>query len=298
MSEGNSISGAFKPMELPVALRRLKRGKSPGWILPSRSLYCTSGRPQILVLRFTHVLHAPTQNSKDLDNSTNSCDRKPESSLGHLKSYRLISLLCIPFKIFEGRISARVEPIIDSLHPKEQAGFRHARSTVDQVTMLTKDIEHIFSTKKKAGGVIVDLTAAYDTVWHRDLTSTLLQLIPDRHMVRMVMELIGDGSFTLTTGKRSRLRRLKNGVAQRSILAPFLFNNYISASTCMIGRSSAHAYFLETVLGRSGWQAVEGSLSKEMANLSEYHQTWKLMLSTTQTVSAVFHLNKRKLTVS
>jgi len=37
---------------------------------------------------------------------------------------------------------------------------------------------------------------------------------------------------------------------------------------------------------------VEGALNKDMATLVEYLQTWKLKLSTTKTVWAVFHLNK------
>ena len=40
------------------------------------------------------------------------------------------------------------------------------------------------------------------------------------------------------------------------------------------------------------WQAVERALSKDMATLGEYLQIWKLKLSTTQTLTAVFHLNK------
>ena len=64
--------------------------------------------------------------------------------------------------------------------------------------------------------VFIDLTAAYDTVWHRGLTCKLLRLLPDKHMVKMIMELVRNRSFTLTTGdsKQSRLRRLKNGVPQ------------------------------------------------------------------------------------
>jgi len=74
--------------------------------------------------------------------------------------------------------------------------------------------------------VFVDLTAAYDTVWHCYLTCKLMQLLPIRHMVHMIMEMVGNRSFTLATGngQRSRLRRLKNGVPQRSVLAPLLFN--------------------------------------------------------------------------
>jgi len=86
-----------------------------------------------------------------------------------------VSPSCVPFKILERLFYARVKAIIDPLLPREQAGFRHGRSTVDQVTPLRQDIEDSFSLKKKAGAVFVDLTAAYDTVWHRVLTCKLLR---------------------------------------------------------------------------------------------------------------------------
>jgi len=44
-------------------------------------------------------------------------------------------------------------------------------------------------------------------------TCQLLRLLPGRHVVSLIMELIGNCSFTLTTGnnKQNRLRRLLNG---------------------------------------------------------------------------------------
>jgi len=42
------------------------------------------------------------------------------------------------------------------------------------------------------------------------------------------------------------------------------------------------------------WLAVKWALSKNMATLGEYLQTWKLKLSTTKTVSAVFYLNNKE----
>jgi len=159
----------------------------------------------------------------------------------HPKSYRPISLLCVPFNILERLIYARVDPFIDPLLPREQGGFRHGRSTADQVTLLTQDIDDSFSAKKKAGAVFVDLTAAYDSVWHRGLTCKLMRLLPDRHMHRMIMEMVGNRSFTLTTGngKRSRLRRLKKGVPQGSVLAPLLFNTYICGLPTTVSRKYA-----------------------------------------------------------
>ena len=35
---------------------------------------------------------------------------------------------------------------------------------------MTQDIEDSFEDKKKVGAVFLDLTAAYDTVWHRGLS--------------------------------------------------------------------------------------------------------------------------------
>jgi len=55
------------------------------------------------------------------------------------------------------------QSLIIKLLSQEQAGFLHKSSTVDQVTLLTQDIEDNFLAKKKAGAVFVDLTAAYDT---------------------------------------------------------------------------------------------------------------------------------------
>ena len=101
---------------------------------------------------------------------------KPMKPVGDPKSYRPISLLCVPYKILESLIYACVKPLIVPLLPKEQAGFKRGKSNVHQVVLLTQNIEDSFEAKKKAGAVFVNLTAAYDTVWHRGITCKLLRL--------------------------------------------------------------------------------------------------------------------------
>jgi len=132
--------------------------------------------------------------------------------------------------------------------------------------------------------VFVDLIATYDTVWHRGLTCKLLQLLPDRHMVQMIMEIVGNRSFTLTTGNGiwNRLRRLKNDVPQGSVLTPLLFNIYISDLSNTISRKYAYVDDLAIMHANGDWQAVEELLSKDMATVGEYLQTWKLNLKTTK----------------
>jgi len=94
--------------------------------------------------------------------------------------------------------------------------------------------------------------------------------------------------------QRSRLRRLKNGVPQGSVLATLLFNIYISDLPATISRKYAYADDLAIMHADGDWQAGEGALSTDMATLGEYLQTLKLKLSTTKTVSAVLHLNNKE----
>ena len=115
-------------------------------------------------------------------------------------------------------------------------------------------------------------------------------------MVRMIMELVQNRSFTLTTGysKQSRLRRLKNGVPQRSVLAPLLFNIYTYDLPSMISRTFAYADVLALLHSSGNWKGLEAALSQDMSTLSAYLQTWRLKLSHTKTVTAAFHLNNRE----
>ena len=124
-------------------------------------------------------------------------------------------------------------------------------------------------------------------------------------MVKMIMELVRNQSFTLTTGdsKQSRLRRLKNGVPQRSVLAPLLFNIYTYNLPSMVSRKFAYTGTndLELLHSSGNWKDLEGTLSQDMSTLSAYLQTWRLKFSHTKTVTAAFHLNnleaKRELKV-
>ena len=186
-------------------------------------------------------------------------------------------------------------PLVEEILPDEQAGFRPGRCTLDQVLNLTQDIEDSFQNKLKTGAIFVDLTAAYDTIWHRGLALKLHQCIPSKHLIKMILELICNRSFTLRLGdKKSRLRRLRNGLPQGSVLAPILFNIY--TADLPTTRSKKYVYADDICMATSAKTLDELSytLTEDMKELGAYFQKWHLSLSVEKTVASAFHLNNRQ----
>jgi len=264
--DGDKTSGPFKPDELSNALNHLE---------PEKSLGLNSIFPEF-------IPHAVSALTSWLCGFLTSCIRqlkilricrralavaipKPNKPL---RSQRVIALClyCVSFKILCVRVEC--DPIHRSIPPTETGGL----STRE----VDRRLGHFANARHQAGAVFVDLTAAYDTVWHRGLTCKLLRFLLDRHIVRVIMEMVGNRSFTLTTGnnKRSRLRHLKNGFPQGSVLAPLLFNIYTSDLPIILSRKYVNTNDLAIMHAYGGWQAVEGVPSKDMATIGKYLQTW------------------------
>ena len=147
-----NISDIFSHREFTAALQHLKPGKAPA----PDSIF-----PEL-------IIHARAALKSWLRDFLSSCllrlkipkiwrralvvaISKPAKPVADPKSYRPISLLCAAYKILERLIYARVEPLIHPLLPKEHGGFRSGKSTIDQVVLLTQNIEDFCEAKKKAG---------------------------------------------------------------------------------------------------------------------------------------------------
>ena len=134
--------------------------------------------------------------------------------------------------------------IIDLLLPKEQAEFRRGKSTMDQVVLFTQNIEDSFQNKEKAGAVFCRSDSG--------LTCKLLRLLSDKHMVRMIMELVRNRSFLLLlmTASKVGYAVLKAAfLRDRSWLPPFRHvyerpTSHDFQKVCLRGRSSIAALFL------------------------------------------------------
>ena len=138
------LSTPFTSLELMLAIRQIKSGMAQGIRQhPSRVSYPLwpkmSGMAQALRGFYSNCFSNLTK-PKIWRKATVIAIPKFNTPTDDPKNYRLISLLCVPFKLLARLLLARLEPIIDPHSPDEQADFRRGRNTVHQIVTLLKTL--------------------------------------------------------------------------------------------------------------------------------------------------------------
>ena len=115
-----------------------------------------------------------------MEDSRNYYDSKPRKPQNEISSSCPISLLPVLSKLFEKLIINRLKPIIEAnkLIPSHQCGGREKHLTIDQVHRLTDVIENVFEYKKICSAVFLDVSQAFDKVWHDGFIHKLKTQLP------------------------------------------------------------------------------------------------------------------------
>ena len=96
-----------------------------------------------------------------------------------IKNYRSISLLPICGKIFEKITFNNLYNYlnVNNLITKNQSGFRPGESTTNQLSYLVDEIHQAFESSKslEVHAVFLDISKAFDKVWHEGLIFKLKQ---------------------------------------------------------------------------------------------------------------------------
>ena len=222
---------------------------------------------------------------------------KPGKDPTSVSSYRPISLLSVTYKILERIILHRINPTVEAVLNVAQAGFRKGRSTQDQVLALTTHIENGFQQGEKTGAVFLDLTAAYDTVWHKGLLAKISSTLP-KWAVQFVHTSLQNRMFRVHMGdKCSKWRKQSNGLPQGSVLAPVLFNLYTNDLPTTESRKFIYADDICITYQSKDPSRLNDILNEDLRRISEYCNQWRLHPSPSKTVSSVFHLHHAKSTM-
>ena len=173
--------------------------------------------------------------------------------------------------------------------PSHQFGFREKHSTIDQVHRLTDVIENAFEHKKICSAVFLDVSQAFDKVWHDGLIHKLKTQLPIS-FCKFLESYLSERYFIVKQGgEYSDLKPILAGIPQGSILGPtlyLLYTNDIPVSSSYFTATFADDTALLAV-GDNELQAAR-ILQEALHNVSDWTKRWKVKLNHSKSVHVDF----------
>ncbi|KAL4107111.1 hypothetical protein QTP88_018543 [Uroleucon formosanum] len=201
---------SFTPNDVKYAIQKYSLKKSPGYDLITAEVARLTYFPQLWKFSIIILFHKP---------------KKPPDLPS---SYRPISLLPFFAKIFERLILKRILPCIYSSNvlPNTQFGFRANHSTTHQLHRLVDAISFSLEKKRYCSCIFLDVSQAFDRVWHEGLLYKLKLFLPPSYFL-LIKSYLTDRHFQVRFGSSvSNIANINAGVPQGGILSPILYNIY------------------------------------------------------------------------
>ena len=223
--------------------------------------------------------------------------KKNEQNL--VKNYRPISLLPISGKIFEKLIFDNLYDYVfkNDFISDKQSGYRKGDSTVKQLLSITHEIHKAFDKKQELRAVFLDISKAFDTVWHEGLLFKLERIGIEGEMLNIIKSFLLNRKQRVTIdGKYSEWANVQAGVPQGSILGPILFLIFINDLTEVV-ESDIRIFADDTFIFRIVDQFSSEILNRDLNKITAWAWQWKLVFNpdiSKQAVEIVFSTKKIK----
>ena len=147
------------------------------------------------------------------------------------KNYRPVSLLSVVSKIFEKLVNNRIVDHLEKcgLFSDFQYGFRSSRSTADLLTVVSDRIAKAFNRSGATRAVALDISKAFDRVWHAGLLHKLKSYGISGQIFGLISSFLSNRRLRIVPdGKSSQEYPVNAGVPHGTILGPTLFLLYIN----------------------------------------------------------------------
>ena len=206
-------------------------------------------------------------------------------------NYRPISLLSNISKVQERIVYNRLYQhcLNNNLLTERNSGFKQMDSTINRLIHLTNMINRGLDDKKEILIVFLDITKAFDRVWHPGLLHKLKQFgVTGSLLSWFESYLFNRSQKVVLGGEESSILATNAGVPQGSILGPLLFLIFINDIVSIVENeiflfaddSSLLKAFNNPTL-------AELSINKDLDNLSKWAKTWLVRFNPQKTVYMV-----------
>ncbi len=222
--------------------------------------------------------------------------KKPTLNTSLLENYRPISLLPFIAKTLERVVFNQVSLFLSQNNKLDtkQSGFRSGHSTETALLSVTEALRIAKANSKSSVLILLDLSAAFDTVNHQILLSTLSSLDITGIPLRWFESYLTGRSFRVAWGGEvSKAHKLVTGVPQGSVLGPLLFSTYTTSLAPIIQAHgfSYHFYADDTQLYlsfRPDDPTVAARISGCLEDISAWMKEHHLQLNLAKTELLVF----------
>ena len=221
---------------------------------------------------------------------------KPGKPLMCTSFYSPISLLSCIVKLMESMINKRLTYFLEqkqALRPS-QGGFRCRMSAIDQVARLEAAIHRALHTKSALLACFIDLSSAFDRVWHTGLLYKLSCCGVQGSLLRWFHAYLSERTFKVFfEGEYSSSRPIKSGVPQGAILSPTLFNVMMSDMLSTHGVSVAeYADDITFFVSHPNIQVATNLLQAQIDSFVDWTFRWGLKLNLGKTKIMCFTTKK------
>ena len=145
------------------------------------------------------------------------------------KDYRSVSLLPIISKLYERNMHDDIIDYVDKFLSPYLFGYRKNHSTEQCLTIMLEKWKKALDAKFIAGGILTDLSKAFDCLNHELLIAKLDAYGFEREACKFILDYLKNRKQRTKVGEGfSRWLETKWSVPQGSILGPLLFNLFIN----------------------------------------------------------------------